>query len=57
VATLGGLKLTYKPVIFFNAWIGYDKTLSEEVSRGSYEYPGRLYIPEIISFGVTLYAK
>lgn len=56
-ATLAGLKLTYKPAIFFNAWIGYDVTLSEEVARGNYEYPGRLYIPEIISFGITLFAK
>jgi hypothetical protein len=56
-AVLGGLKLTYKPYIFFNAWIGYDVTLSEEVARGEYDYPGRLYIPEIISFGITLYAK
>lgn len=56
-ATIAGLKLTYKPAIFFNAWIGYDVTLSEKVARGSYEYPGRLYIPEILSFGITLYAK
>ncbi len=54
-ATIYGIRATYEPAIFLNLWLDYSKTKNEKVARGNYEYPGRLFIDNFVSFGITLF--
>jgi len=53
--TMVGIGITYKPVIFFEAYGRYDLPLSHKASDGPFSFPGYVNTSGIITFGATLY--